>query len=351
MKLELIKKTGLVMMALVTVVTSAYAGNPDRRGQAGGTELLMVPWARSAGWLGVNTSMVRGLEAERMNVAGLAFTKGTELNFSRTTWLSGTDIFINAFGIAQRINESSSLAFTVMSIDMGAIDITTTENPDGGLGTYKPSFSNIGISYAKSFSDRIHGGATVRIISQSISDVSAQGVAFDAGIQYVTGPKDAVKFGISLRNVGTPMAFGGDGLSSRGTMQGNTVALTLSQRSQQFELPSLMNIGASYDFYPMGVDDYRLTAAGNFTSHSFTNDQYGVGLEFSWKNIFAIRSGYQYEANITGGEFVSQNVYTGFNVGFSIDAPFNKSNFGLDYAYRATNPFGGTHLLGIRYSL
>lgn len=351
MKLEFIKKISLGMLALVTVVTSAYAGNPDRRGQAGGTELLMVPWARSAGWLGVNTANVRGLEAERMNVAGLAFTKGTELNFSRTTWLSGTDIFINAFGLARKINESSALAFSVMSIDMGAIELTTTENPDGGLGTYKPSFSNIGISYAKSFSDRIHGGVTARIISQSISDVSAQGVAFDAGIQYVTGPKDAIKFGISLRNVGTPMAFGGDGLSSRGTMQGNTVALTLSQRSQQFELPSLMNIGGSYDFYLMGMDDYRLTAAGNFTSNSFTNDQYGVGLEFSWKNIFAIRTGYQYENNIGGGDFVRQNVYTGFNAGFSIDAPFNKSNFGLDYAYRSTNPFGGTHLLGIRYSL
>lgn len=351
MKLELIKKISLSMMALVTVVTSAYAGNPDRRGQAGGTELLIVPWARSAGWIGVNTANVRGLEAERMNVAGLAFTKKTELNFSRTTWLSGSDVFVNAFGIAQRINESSALAFTVMSIDMGAIDITTTENPDGGLGTYKPAFSNIGVSYAKSFSDRIHGGATVRIISQSISDVSAQGVAFDAGIQYVTGPKDALKFGISLRNVGTPMSFGGDGLSARGTMQGNTVALTLSQRSQKFELPSLMNIGASYDFYPMGgAEEYRLTMAANFTSHSFTNDQIGLGAEFAWRNMFALRMGYQYENGIMNID-TRQNVYSGFNAGFSVDAPFNKSNFGFDYAYRATNPFGGTHLLGIRYTL
>lgn len=350
MKLDMIKKSGLMIVAMATVVASAYAGNPDRRGQAGAQELLVVPWARSAGWIGVNTSTVRGIEAERMNVAGLAFTKKTELNFSRTTWLSGTDIYMNAFGLAQKINESSALGFSVMSIDMGAIDITTTENPDGGLGTYKPSFANIGISYAKSFSDRIHGGATVRVITQSISDVSAQGVAFDAGIQYVTGPKDAIKFGIALRNVGTPMVFGGDGLSARGTMQGSTVALTLSQRSQQFELPSLMNIGASYDLYPMGVDDYKLTVAGNFTSNSFTNDQYGLGAEFSWKNIFAVRTGYQFE-NGFSAEASRQNVYTGLNFGFSVDAPIGKSIFGFDYAYRGTNPFGGTHLLGVRYTL
>jgi hypothetical protein len=351
MKLDMIKKTGLMMVALATVVASAYAGNPDRRGQAGATDLLIVPWARSGGWTGVNTSLVRGIEAERLNVAGLAFTKGTELNFSRTTWLSGSDIFINAFGLAQRINESSAIGFSVMSLDLGTIDITTTENPDGGLGTYRPAFSNIGISYAKSFSDRIYGGATLRIISQSISDVSAQGVAFDAGIQYVTGPNDALKFGISLRNVGTPMRFGGDGLSARGVMQGSNVALTLSQRSQQFELPSLMNIGISYDFYPMVDDAYRLTVAGNFTSNSFTNDQYGIGAEFSWRNIFAFRTGYQFESALFDDIFVRQNVYTGLNFGFSVDAPFNKSQFGLDYAYRGTNPFGGTHMIGIRYTL
>lgn len=350
MKFIQIKKLSLVTLALTMIVVSAYAGNPDRRGQAGATELLIVPWARSAGWIGVNTAVVRGIEAERMNVAGLAFLEKTELNFSRTTWLSGSDVFINSFGLGTRINESSVLGFSVMSFDIGAIDITTTENPDGGLGTFKPSFVNIGVSYAKSFSDRIHGGATVRIISQGISDVTAQGVAFDAGIQYITGPKDAMKFGIALRNVGTPMAFGGDGLSARGVMQGSTVALTLSQRSQEFEMPSLMNIGGSYDFYPMGVDDYRLTVAANFTSHSFSNDQYGVGAEFSWRDMFAVRAGYQHENGLQNVE-TSQNVHTGINFGFSVDAPFNKSRIGIDYAYRTTNPFGGTHLFGLRYSL
>jgi hypothetical protein len=34
-----------------------------------------------------------------------------------------------------------------------------------------------------------------------------------------------------------------------------------------------------------------------------------------------------------------------------VDAPFAGSNFGFDYAYRATSPFGGTHLIGVRYGL
>ncbi len=62
----------------------ALAGNPDRRGQAGATELQIMPWARQAGWYGVNSANVKGLEAERLNVAGLALGGKTELYFSRT---------------------------------------------------------------------------------------------------------------------------------------------------------------------------------------------------------------------------------------------------------------------------
>ena len=47
----------------------------------------------------------------------------------------------------------------------------------------------------------------MRAISESLSNVTAFGFAIDAGVQYVTGPNDNFKFGISLRNVGTPMTY------------------------------------------------------------------------------------------------------------------------------------------------
>lgn len=262
MKVKIAKNTILGLCMLGTI--SALAGNPDRAGQAGATQLLINPWARSTGWNGLNSASVQGLEAERINVAGLAFTKRTDIHFSRTNFLSGSDIFYNAFGIAQRVSETGVLGISVMSIDYGSIEITTDANPDGGLGTYKPSYVNIGISYAKEFSKRIYGGFTTRLITESISDLNAQGFALDAGIQYVTGKDDRIKFGIALRNVGTPMRFGGDGLTYRGNVVGSTNTISLAQRTQGFEMPSLMNIGASYDFF-LGTNN-KLTVVGNFTS-------------------------------------------------------------------------------------
>jgi hypothetical protein len=57
------------------------AGNEQRAGQAGASELLINPWARSSGWGGANTAGIKGLEALNLNVAGTAFTKKNRINF------------------------------------------------------------------------------------------------------------------------------------------------------------------------------------------------------------------------------------------------------------------------------
>lgn len=335
-----------------------FAGNPDRAGQAGATELLINPWARSSGWAGSNVAGVKGLEAMFGNVAGTAFTKQTELLFAHTQWLKGTDININAFGLTQRVGETGALGLAIMAMDFGDINVTTVDQPEGGLGTYSPQFLNISISYAKGFSDNIYGGLAAKIITEKTSNISARGIALDAGIQYVAGKHDQLKFGISLKNVGPRMKFSGDGLSFKSpvpaTTQGNT--MTVDQRSSQYELPSLLNIGAGYDFYILqdttAKKTHRITAMGAFTSNSFEKDQFKLGVEYGWKNILMLRVGYSYEKGILSvGKRTS--AFTGPSAGFTFEMPFgkNKSTFALDYSYRATNPFNGTHSIGARINL
>lgn len=49
---------------------------------------------------------------------------------------------------------------------------------------------NINMRMQKLSANAIYGGFNLKIISESISDVGAQGIAVDAGIQYVTGEKE-----------------------------------------------------------------------------------------------------------------------------------------------------------------
>lgn len=350
------------MMLLVFLACSAnlQAGNKDRIGQSGASELLINPWTRSNGFGSANTASSVGLESVHLNVAGLAFTQKTELLFSRTSYLTGSETNINAFGLSQRLSETSVLGLSVMSMDFGDLDVTTVDLPEGGSGTFSPQYINVGLSYAREFSNSIYGGLTLKTISESIADASALGVAFDAGIRYVSGEKENLKFGIALRNVGPKMQYTGDGFATKVSL--NDEEITLSQRTEGFELPALLNIGMSYDYYLLAkadssgtnmISDHRITGAAAFTSNSFGKDQFHLGLEYGFRNLFMVRGGYVWEDGLL---FDTENRTTAFSgpaAGVTLQIPLNQNGgtIDIDYSYRVTNPFDGTNSVGLRLNI
>ncbi len=336
----------------------AFAGNKDRSGQAGASELLINPWAASSGWGNAGMSMVHGVDAIFGNVAGITSCHTIDLDFSHTWWLQGcgNDTRISSFGVLARVGESSVLGLSFMTFSIGAIEINTTQNPDGGLGTFKPNLMNINLSFAKSFSNSISGGVNLKIISESIKDMSGVGVALDAAIQYVTGPYDNIHFGVTLKNIGPTMKFSGDGLSFRAFLvEGSTQQFTMVQRVDDFELPTQLSISAAYDF--LFAEQHRITIAGNFASNSFTNDQFTLGLEYGWKEILLLRAGYTYENGIWSkagilDDLNCMNINRGLSAGLSVQVPLSKKEDGvklaIDYSYRDTYTFNGTHSVGAR---
>ncbi|MBL7963590.1 MAG: PorV/PorQ family protein [Flavobacteriales bacterium] len=333
------------------LVVSAQAGNPDRAGSAGATQLLINPWARSSGWGLANTASLKGVESMFGNVAGLAHTRKTEVLFTNTRWLEGSGVTINSGGIGQRLGESGVLGVSATVMGFGDIQQQSVDKPEGGFGTFSPTMSNIGLAYAKEFSNSIYAGLLVRVVSEAIANVRAQGICFDAGIHYVTGPNDNAHFGIALKNVGPPMQFSGDGLSVQGLIVSGSDQLTLEQRSERFELPSMLNIGGAYDF--TFTEHHKLTAAANFASNSFTHDQFNLGVEYGFRRMLYLRAGFLWEKNITSAADRS-TVFTGPSAGLSVDLPFGAdklSAIAFDYGYRATNPFNGVHMIGVRITL
>lgn len=344
----------IVILSLTILVlgysNTAFAGNKDRSGQAGATELLINPWAATSGWGNAGMAMVSGVEAMWGNVAGITSTNSINLNFSYTNWLQGSGVNAYSFGFTARVSESVVAGLYVMSFNPGEIERTTTEYPDMTLGTFKPSLMNINVAVAKSFSNSIHAGFVLKIISESISDMVGTGVALDAGIQYVTGITDNIHFGITLKNIGPTMKFSGDGLVFKAkpdSFWGSS--LTVIHRADQFELPTQLNIAAAYDFN--FTNGYRLTAAGNFTSNSFSKDQVTLGLEASFKDYLIIRGAYTIENGIWKDINVDEctNVNNGLSLGASVQAPLGENmKVSVDYSYQHTHHWNGTHTVGAR---
>ena len=351
----------LRIFAVVVILTalsapSAQAGNDERRGTAGASELLVNPWTRSTGWGGVNIANVRGLEAMFNNVAGLAFVGNVEVAYANTMLYGGrsgltSGATINTFGIGIRVFDAGVLGAYVMSMGFGDIDVTKYENPEITNGTFSPSYMNINVAYAHSFTRSIHGGAVIKLVTESTDNVSASGFAIDAGIQYVTGEFDQLKFGISLKNWGPSMSYGGTGLSLQMiNTAGNN--FTVETRSAEMELPTCLNIGLSYDFL-FEKWDQCLTVAASFTSNAFLRDNYTLGLEYSLLKMFQLRAGYIFQPGIFSDSDRATAV-NGICAGASVDIPLSKkegNNTGItvNYSYQSATPLKGTHSIGASF--
>ncbi len=354
-------KKALRIFAVVVILTALFvpsvqAGNDERRGTAGASELLVNPWTRSTGWGGVNIANVRGLDAMFNNVAGLAFVNNVEVAYANTMLYGGrsglsSGASINAFGLGIRVFDAGVLGAYVMAMGFGDIDVTKYDSPEPINGTFSPSYMNINVAYAHSFTRSIHGGAVIKLVTESTDNVSASGFGIDAGIQYVTGEFDQLKFGISLKNWGPSMKYDGSGLSLQmiGTGGNN---FTVETRAAEMELPTCLNIGLSYDFF-FDKWDQSLTVAASFTSNAFLRDNYTVGLEYSLLKMFQLRAGYIFQPGLWD-ENDKATANNGICAGVSADIPLSKKDgnntaLQLNYSYQSASPLKGTHSIGASF--
>jgi len=378
------------MLGFFAVAFNAMAGNKDRSGQSGAQHLLIDPWARSSGWSSCGVAETRGLESIFSNVAGLAFTKKTEVGFTRTQYLvgSGGGISINAFGVAQglfaknketgRRIDLGTVAVSVFNMGFGDIQVTTYEQPDNGSAIFSPKLNYIGIHYAKSFNRFIHGGISFKIVNESISDLRANGLAIDVGVQYLSGPYENFKIGVTIQNLGLPMSYRGDGIAIRAKQEGGKFIASFEQRQATYELPALLTIGLSYDFLIfsqeyqlMSKEDrkaegltrldavHRISLAGSFTANAYSRDNFAFGIEYGFMRYLQIRAGYLIQSvkkrDSDGKLFVNQDsFYLGPSAGVSVGVPLTKKGkqqLLIDYAYRFTHFWKGNHYIGLKICL
>lgn len=364
------KKIFLAGLAGILPLAQLMAGNDTKRGQAGAVELLINPWARSAGMAGANSGIIRGVESMGLNVAGLSAVRRTEFNFCSALYLVGSDVRVNSLGFGTKVGDGV-MGLTMSSFNLGDFYETTVDNPDGTGIIFSPQIFNFGAAYAKNFSKRISAGLLVRGASQSAYSASVFGLAFDAGIQYQTGPRKEFKFGVSLLNLGPKISFGGSALSNRGTIQGTGYSQTVGLLPAAFEQPSMLNLGVGYDFYVENESmNLKLTPCFNFRSNSFTSDQYMVGIQAGLNERFMVRAGYDYqEGNLNAADATTANLGPSFGASFQM--PFTRTRsgemsavnddlhegavkskvFGFDYSYTTTRYFGGTHRFSLILSL
>jgi len=330
----------LVILAVMQITGTLFAGGGKRNGTAGATELLIPVGARGVSMAGASIIGTKGIDALYWNPANLPGSKNnTNVVFSHMNYFADIDVQYGAVSTA--IEGLGTLALSVKSLSLGEINITTNDFPDGTGSIIKPSITVLGLTYGTMLSDRVSIGLTGNFVSERMDRVSANGLAFNVGISYNNLANiDGLSFAVVLKNLGLPMKYEGTGLNVQvnGANSEITSGTDILNRQDpisvykvdaaEFELPSSIELGFGYakKFGKIGV-----IANALYKNDNFYNDEVKLGAELEFNNLLFVRGGY---ILLPEGEGNYENVYNGIHAGFGIKYDIGGAIVMLDYAYR-----------------
>lgn len=321
----------LLLVTISIFSASVFAGDVSRKGSTGADQLLVPVGARGIATGGAFHSILNGLESIYYNPAGLDLTPGTEAMFNYMTYLA--DINVSYFAVSSALGDLGSFALSFKTFDFGDIPVTTSDFPDGTGRTYSPSFLTIGLTYSKVITDRISVGTNFKLVSETIENTSANGVAVDVGVQYRFNPE--LSIAAVIKNIGTNMVYSGPDLQTRTSVPNTNLGSpngTYEIVAEPFQIPSYFELGLSYRY---GIDEQNNILMGStFTANNALEDKLNLGLEYTYMNMFFLRGGYNLLMENT-----NQSVF-GFTAGAGVDYKLAEDiGVVFDYAFQNVNEF------------
>jgi hypothetical protein len=324
-----LRKAVAALGACALLAGVAHAGSEDRLGTGGNSAGRILVGAKSVGLAFSNLASTQGVEAMFGNPAGLAAgDASTEVLFSHAAYIADMDL--NYVALAQTMGGLGRVGFTAKVLSIGDIIRTTETAPDGTGDIVHPTFSTLGLSYAKSLTDRVNFGGTVHLVTEKVMSTGATNVSFDFGFQYDTGVR-GIRLGAAMQNFGNQQHFTGED-SDRNLVlpedDPQSANRTLSLTTSEAELPSLFSGSVSYPVL-QGVN--ALTLHGVYQSNSFNADEFRFGGEYLYRKQFALRLGYQYTSN--------SDAIFGLTYGIGALIPIGNTKMELDYAGQSVSQF------------
>lgn len=339
-----------ILLAFLLIFLALAAANvfaqENRTGTNAASELLIPVGARYIGMGGASIASVEGIEAIYWNPAGLnRSSHSANAMFSYMRHIA--DINVSFVAVSANFSGFGTLGFSIKSLDLGQINVTTEEAPDGNGATFNPQFTTVGLTYSRALSDRVHVGATMNVISETIDRVGASGIALDAGVQYNDlGKINGLNIGVTVKNIGPAMQYSGSGLLRNSQPddvdRGSTPLQVVTQKD---ELPTTLELGLAYSL-PLG-NNTKLQLASMYQDNNYQENVGKFGAELNLRNILFLRGGYTLSPD-TPNDAVGDNAYIyGLTFGAGLHHEFTGLGIDVNYAYRAQSFFNASNVLTV----
>jgi hypothetical protein len=322
------------MRTILAILCAALVVPPllqaqSKSGTAAGTFLEIPVGARGIALGGAFVSLTDDATSLYWNAAGIARLQKNEALVSHTNWIAGTSL--DFAGLVLPLGLFGTLGFSFTQLSMGDMKVRTVELPEGTGEYFSASDLAIGVSYARTLSDRFSIGVTAKYIQESIWHEVAYAMAVDVGTSFRTDVFGGMTIGASLSNFGTSMRLAGRDarqfIRLDPTKQGTNGQIPADVEFDSWDLPLLFQIGVSAT--PLRSDDFALSVAVDALHPSDYVETVNAGAELSYRDFLYLRGGFNsiHDTNAEGG----------LSLGFGVtSAMFSTTGIQVtfDYAYR-----------------
>ena len=327
----------------ILIASTLFAGTIRSSGTAGAAQLLIPVGAENIAVSNANVATVSGVEALFQNPAGIAKYDGTAQAMAGTMSYIA-DIKVTNFGLLTNFGKIGTIGLSVKSLDFGDIPVTTFNETEGTGATFSPRFMTIGVTYGKSFSDRVQFGVNFKLVSEAIINTKASGLAVDLGVQYQF-PDMPLYIGVVLRNLGSRMEYQGSDLEQQLTPAGSesgTIVERFRIKAEEFDLPSQFDISLNYEVIP------DLSLMGTFTQNSFSANTGSFAAKYSFKDFVWVAAGTQLgiASSSDQPDDVDDDEWTewsdtvwGYTFGAGVAIPLGEFKVGVGYSYRSVSDY------------
>jgi hypothetical protein len=343
--------TALTALLLMLMAYQSAEGQTEYKklAQTGMKFLAVSGGARQAALADAFTAVEGASSSMFYNTATMANLEGfADAWLSSTQWIADIKHYYAAAAISPWNGDYGVLGVSIQYVNYGEVQRTVFARNDKGyldLGVIHPSAYAIGISYAKSLTERFSVGGSVKLVHQYLGqgalsagyvqdadgkDIGTTDVtllraemsvpAFDFGILYKTGFK-SLAFGMTVRNFAREVAYVRD----------------------KFQLPLTFRIGVAmnmFDLLEMDKNSQRLLLALEAEHPRDYPEQTKVGLEYVFANTVSLRLGY-----------ISPADEHTFSYGLGLQQEFMGTRVALDYAYTPFGIFDGVQRLSFHFGL
>jgi hypothetical protein len=311
----------IAALGLAGLLIPGWAGAAnifEKVGTFDGQFLKIAVGARAAGMGGAFVGVADDATAVYWNAAGIARIDPdkSELSLNHANWPA--ELSFDQIGYVFHMRRiPGAFAVHARSLSMQPMVETTAYQPDPIIGTgrtFDAGLMSVGLTYARSFTDKFSAGFTGDFISEGLAEYTQQTMAFDIGTLYDVGTM-GMRIGMAISNIGSQIKF----------------------IDRAARIPSVFRVGTSAVLLQRA--DQKLVGSFEFSHPPDNSERLNVGAEYSFHKYLFLRGGYNinYDSEgLAGG--------VGFHFPVSVAGMAD-----LDYAFTDMKDLGGAHRFSLRF--